>query len=175
MAQEPLRNITPAFHVARTVNGAVHVFQVYVQGERIYFIRVGAGPGADYAVAAQGGLVGALIGYWISSRRKKAQAERIEENRSKTLTQMLAEHKVNRVMDVADVSEGALEPGGWTLKKGTVLWRFNLRGEKKRVTCNFRKPEDVEAGIALLPRLFPDLRMDVALDQKSGRYLKKPK
>ena len=163
---------SPAFIVARAMRGGVHTFAVYLEPDRIGFIRLGTGPGIDYAVAAQGGLIGWLLGRWISAARKKRQRLRAEENRSKTLDEMLAQHRVNHAIPVADISDVSLEPGGWTLKKGSVNWRFQWPGEKKRTLCTLRDVSDTTAAINLLPRIFPDMRIEVQRDDRTGMYIK---
>lgn len=163
----------PSFAVNRGVRGNVHSFQVYLEPTRVVFIRLGMGPGAEYAAGVQGGLVGGLLMWWISSARKKREQRRAEENRTKTVDEMLADHKVNQAIPLSDFSDVSLEPGGWALKKGTVKWLFQLPGEKKRTLCVFRTPEDVRAGVEVLPQLFPGIRVAVELDPRSGKYLKK--
>ena len=164
---------TPAFLVARAIRGSAHVFQVYIEPRRICFIRIGAGPGAEHAMAAHGGLIGALIMLAFSSARKKKEQRRIEENQTKTIDQMLTDHKVNHAIWISDMTDVSLEPGGWTMAKGTVNWRFQVPGEKKRALCIFRKVEDIAAAMEVLPRVFRDVRVEVQLNERSGKYLKK--
>lgn len=166
---------SPTFRVVRGYKGSPHTYQVFFDRDRICFIRIGGGPGADVALAAHGGLVGALLSIWFSSRRKKKMETTARENEAKTLGRMLAEHKASHSIIIADVSDVSLEPGNWAMKKGTVLWKFQLRGEKKLSMCTFRAPEDTDAAMTALPRIFPNLRIEVAKDNKSGKYLKKPK
>ena len=168
-----MRSTAAAFSIVRGIRGSAHLFQVYVESQRLGFVRVGAGPGAEYAVAAHGGLIGALLAWWIGSARKKSEQRRIEQNQSKTLDQMLREHKASHVILLSDISEVSLEPGGWAMKKGTVIWRFRVRGEKKQTLCAFPKIDDIAAALDVLPKLFPSMRIDVQLDQRSGKYLKK--
>jgi hypothetical protein len=163
----------PAFTVARAIKGTAHTFHVYLDAGQAYFIRVGLGPGVEIMMAAQGGLIGWLLSRWFSSYQRNKQRQRIDEHRTKTLAQMLAEHKVNQAIRVADIHDAALLPGGWALAKGSVNWRFQVHGEKKPIQCTFRKPEDVTAAMTELPRLFPDLRVEVQFDPRAGKYLKK--
>jgi hypothetical protein len=162
----------PAFLVARAIRGTAHTFHVYFEPRRIVFIRVGLGPGVDYVFAAQGGLIGGLLMWWVSSNRKKRQQRRIEENQTRSLDEMLTDHRINHAIAMNDISDVSLEPVGWMLAKGTVNWRFQLRGEKKHALCTFRRIEDIQAAIDLLPTFFPETRIEVQLDGKSGKYLR---
>src|SRR4051812_14605127 len=125
----------PAFVVVRVFRGTAHTFQVYFESQRLVFIRLGMGPGIDYVVGAQGGLIGGLLMWWVSSARKKRQQRREEENRAKSIDEVLGEHKLNHAIPLSDLTDVSLEPGGWALKKGTVLWCFRLPGQKKRERC----------------------------------------
>jgi hypothetical protein len=163
--------VRPDFVVVRAVRGSAHSFQVYLQPDCVVFVRLGLGPGLEYAVGATGGLLGGLVAWWASSARQKRQKLREQENRSKALDQMLAEHKLNEAIPLSDFSEVRLDPGGWTRKKGSVLWRFRLPGRRRSELCQFRDLEDIHAGVQALPRAFPGIRIGVAFDPRSGKYL----
>lgn len=163
----------PDFYIRRAFKGTPHVFQVYITATQAWFIRVGGLGTTELVVASQGGLIGALIAWFMQSRRKKKEAEKIAENSAKTLEKMLAEHKVNHVIPLTNFGDASLEAGGWQYKKGTVIWKFDQPGEKKRVQCFFHKPEDVEAGVKRLPKIFPQIRVGVEFNAGKGKYLKK--
>lgn len=161
----------PDFYIRRAIKGTPQLFQVYFTATNAWFIRVGGTGSADAALAMHG-LVGALIAWYVQSRRKKKEEQKIAENTAKTLEQMLAEHKTNHVLPLSDLGDPSLESGNWAVKKGTVIWKFNQPGEKKRVECYFHKPEDTEAAMKKLPKIFPAIRIEVAFDQRKGKYLK---
>jgi hypothetical protein len=162
----------PDFYVRRAIKNAPHLFQVYFTATHAWFIRI-SGTGAGDAALAHHGLIGALIGIYLQSRRKKKEAQKIAEHSAKTLEQMLAEHKVNHVIPLSDFGDPALEGGNWTVKKGTVIWKFNLPAEKKRVQCYFHTPDDIDAAMKRLPAIFPSLRIEVVFDERKKKYLKK--
>jgi hypothetical protein len=162
----------PDFYIRRAIKSTPQLFQVYFTATNAWFIRVGGTGNADAALAMHG-LVGALIGWYIQSRRKKKEEQKIAENTAKTLKQMLGEHKTSHVLPLSDISDPSLEAGNWAVKKGTVIWKFNQPGEKKRAQCYLHKPEDTEAAMKKLPRVFPGIRIEVALDERKGKYLKK--
>jgi hypothetical protein len=169
-------SLTPAqpdFYVRRAIKGTPHLFQVYFTPTQAWFIRVGGTGAGEIVAAANGGLIGALFVWFLQSRRQKKETQTIAEHSAKTLEQMLAGHKVNQVIPLSNIADPSLEAGNWTVKKGTVIWKFNLPGEKKRVECYFHKDEDLSAGMNRLPRLFPGIRIEVALDERKGKYLKK--
>lgn len=161
----------PAFTVMRGVRGTAHTFQVYLRDGNVYFIRLAGGPGGEMAAAASGGLIGAVIAWWISSRRQKKQAQRAIENRAKTLEQMLGDHKVNHLISANDIEEASLDPGNWAMKKGTVIWRFRVRGEKKPSLATFVKPQDVQRAVEALPAFLPALQVNVRWDEMAQKYL----
>ena len=163
----------PDFYIRRAIKGTPHVFQVYITPTQAWFIRVGGTATTEMIVASQGGLIGGLIAWYMQSRRKKKEAVKISENTAKTLEKMLAEHAANHVIPLTNFGDPSLEAGGWQYKKGTVIWKFDQPGEKKRVQCFFHKQEDVEAGVKRLPKLFPGIRIGVEFNAAKGKYLKK--
>jgi hypothetical protein len=88
----------PDFYVRRAIKGTAHVFQIYITPTQAWFIRVGGLGTTEVVVAAQGGLIGGLIAWFMQSRRRKKEAEKLAENTAKTLEKMLAEHQANHVI-----------------------------------------------------------------------------
>jgi hypothetical protein len=163
----------PDFYIRRAIKGTPHVFQVYFTPTQAWFIRIGSLGTTEIVVAVQGGLIGGLLAAFMQSRRKKKEAQTIAQHTAKTLEQMLAEHNVNHVLPLTSIANSSLERGGWAYKKGTVIWKFQEPSEKRQTQCFFHKQEDIDAAMQQLPKIFQEIRIEVAFDERKGKYLKR--
>jgi hypothetical protein len=148
-----------------------HLFRVYITPRHLYFIRIGGARAQQQAIAYQGGLLGALIAHFAAKAAKKKQQKRVLENEDKPLDELMAGHKRNHTVAIGDISDAAIEAGGfWS--GGTVRLTFNQIGEKKRVTCTFDTAEDTEAALRCLGAVMPGLRVGVVYNERKRRYEK---
>jgi hypothetical protein len=160
----------PAFNARRSwAWKGDHLFRVYLSTTHLYFVRIGGA--RNQAAALHGGLLGALIGMWLNSMAKKKEAKRVMEFEDKSMDELLASHKRNHLIAVADMSDVAIESAGfWGGNKVRLAFRQN--GEKKPVRCVLEATSDVDAAIAQLPQLFPGLRVSVMRKEGKDKYVK---
>jgi hypothetical protein len=158
----------PAFNARRAwAWKGDHLFRVYLTQTHLFLIRIGGA--RNNAVAHQGGLLGMLIAHYMNKAAKKKEQKRVLENENKPLEQMMAEHKRNHVIAVADISDPAIEKGGFWSAGQTKL-TFNLSSEKKRVQCVLESVDDVRDALRTLPGLLPHLRVAVQFNEKKKRF-----
>jgi hypothetical protein len=162
----------PAFNARRAwAWKGDHLFRVYLSTTHLYFVRIGGA--RNQGAALHGGLLGALIGMWLNSMAKKKEAKRVLEFEDKSMDELLAGHKRNHVIPVADVSDLAIESTGfWGGNR--VRLAFRQVGEKKPVRCVLEGTSDVDAAIQQLPMLFPGLRISVQRKPGKDKYVKIP-
>ena len=161
----------PAFNARRAwAWKGEHLFRVYLTPQDAYFIRIGGAK--NNAVAVHFGLIGGLIALWAQKNAiKKNAAKKALQNEDKPLDQLLAEHKRNHIIQLADISDSAIEKGGFW-NGSTIRWTFQQAGEKKRVSCILEQTEDVDAAIQCLSEVFPALRVQVEYDEKKKKYVR---
>jgi hypothetical protein len=158
----------PAFNARRAwAWKGDHLFRVYLTQTHLFLVRIGGA--RNNAVAHQGGLLGMLIAHFMNKAAKKKELKRVLENENKPLEQLMGEHKRNHVIAVADVSDPAIEKGGFWSAGQTKL-TFNLTGEKKRVQCVLETVDDVHDALRTLPGLMPNLRVGVVFNEKKKRF-----
>jgi hypothetical protein len=169
--QGPVVPQRPAFNARRAwAWKGDHLFRVYLTPEQAWFIRIAGGQAN--AMTYQGGLLGALIAWWVNKRRKAKAARRVQENEDKPLEEMLAEHKRNHVIALADLGDPAIEAGGFWSGGGTA-WTFKLPTVKRRVRCPLETTEDVEAAIRCLQPILPGLRVGVEFNERKKKFVKR--
>ncbi len=162
----------PAFNARRswTWKGD-HLFRVYVTPGRLWFVRIGGSRQTNAAVGAQFGLIGALVTYFVNKHNRSKEAQRVRENEDKGIDELMASHKRNHMLETSQISNAAIEPGGFFSGQLCRL-TFNHAGEKKRVTCRFETADDVTAAISTLTPMLPGLRVGVEYNEKKKRYRK---
>jgi hypothetical protein len=165
----------PAFNAFRrwTWSGE-HLFRVYLTPEFVYFIRIGGARNQEQALYFQFGLIGWIVGHFMAKSRRKKEEARVYQMEGKFLEKLLSEHKKNFVFPTGDITDVALESGGWS-SGGLVKLSFNVKGEKKRLTMILDKVEDVHIAIRRLPQWFPGARVGIEFNEKKKKYVKAKK
>lgn len=95
-----------------------HVFRCYPTGDALYFIRIGASGQQGAVMAAQFGLLGGLIGYFVNKREKKKKQETLNAIAGSDPRTLLASHKYNFAVALSDIATVTLLPP--TMLSGTA-------------------------------------------------------
>ena len=162
----------PAFNARRvwTWKGD-HLFRIYVTPQHLWFVRIGGGKNSQRAATAQFGLLGALIGHFLQKQAKKKESRNVAINEDKPLPDLIAGHKLNHVLEAAEITDPGIEPRTIFTACAARL-SFNAAKEKKRVICYLESVDDVSSAIQTLTPLFPSLRVGVQFNEKKKKYVK---
>jgi len=109
------------------------LFRIYPVDGKLYFIKVGGSKRTRNVLAAEFGLIGMLIGYFIGKRQQKKTQERLNSVAGIPPEQLLDGDKVNSVMSVDEISDPALHPGSMWSGGKFGSFRFRDPKGKKRI------------------------------------------
>jgi hypothetical protein len=151
---------------------ADRVYRVYVRDDALYFIRIG-GQNLGTAVAAQFGLVGALVGQAVQKRTEAKRQATTAAQDQQDAQDLLSRHKDNFRIVSGEALASSVEPPTNPAGHGVHLARWLLTLPDKKLTLQLEQRADVEAVLAHLPRFFGDkLNVNVRWDEGKKRYQK---
>jgi hypothetical protein len=146
-------------------------FRVYARSERLYFISY-KGRSKLHLVLGQFGLLGALL--WLAFRKgfERKLAKLLAELDQADPQALLGRDSASFVLDGKQLLEQSVAPAG-LLKRGSAIaqWKFTAP-EKGAMTLCLATAPDVDAAIALLPRL-SDVSVELEWDVLKRKYVKR--
>jgi hypothetical protein len=145
-------------------------YRLYFRDGEFFFIRIG-GQSMD-AVAAQFGLIGALIAGWF--RRGQLSTEQIADLDRSQPKDLLAQHKHNFSLRTSDVIESSLDPAPLVPQYGVCTGRWTLRTrDGTKWSFQFDELEPMHAAIQYLPTVLgPQIRVGARWDEEKQQYRK---
>jgi hypothetical protein len=138
----------------------------------LYFIKIGSAKNANQAVAIQFGLVGALVAHFAAKRAEKQNQAKLNEVAGLPPEQLLAMDKVNRAIDIAQITDPSLEPSSFWSGHRFGSWRFRDERGKKKVFA-FEDGDNFQIAARRLPEIFGDrLRVNARWDDSRNKAVK---
>ena len=138
--------------------GLDRLYRVYLARGELFFIKIGGQGGLDHAVAAQFGLLGALVKSLLSQGSLAKQKQRLDQLDRLDPRSLLSRDKNNFRLSSAEVAESSIEPATKLPMHGphVGVWKLRLR-DGKTMTLQLDEPSEMEQALAVLPPLFGEL------------------
>lgn len=148
------------------------LFRIYAVDDTLYFIRVGGGKSTQRAVGVQFGLLGALVMYFVQKRVQRKTQETLNSIAGNDPRTLLANHKYNYTLPVADIATATIVPPSWLV--GTVgrLTIVTTNGKKRHHV--FDDVENMQAAVEQLPGILgPKLDVQAEWNDAKKKFRKK--
>ena len=153
------------------------MYRVYVLPQELVFIYVGSGGETQAAVAAQFGLVGALISAAANPAKKIQQRQ--QQLDTAQFDQLVADHKHNFRAPAAELTDISIDPRSTWLAvmfsqpQHVGVLRFTHAAQGKRRLC-INSLEDMQVAVECLPvALGHQVAVNVEWDQQKGKFVKR--
>ncbi len=164
---------TAAFNARATFTWeADRLYRVCIEDGALYFIRIGGQGGMNPAVAANFGLLGALVVGAAKSISERKRQERLAAQEQQRPQDLLSAHKHNFRLSPSDVMDSSIEPAASALSHGPNAGRWLLtQQDGKKWSLQFESVDDMQAALEVLPVLFGSrLRVNVQWNEKKKRF-----
>jgi hypothetical protein len=151
-------------------------YRVYVLPSELIFIRAGSTGELTTALAAQFGLLGALIAAALNHAKKNQQRQ--EELNSFTLDQLMNNHKHNFRIAIRELLDARLDPYSFGLavlhkpaQAGVFQFTHPTRGKVKLVLGS---TDEMQKAVELLPSMLRErLTVNVEWNERKKRFVRK--
>ena len=134
------------------------LFRIYALDGVLYFIRVGGGKTTQRAAAAQFGLLGGLIMYFVQKRAKRKTQETLNTIAGNDPRMLLSSHKYNYTLPVAEIASATILPPSWLV--GTVGRLTIVLANGKKRHHVFDDVDNMRSAVSQLPEVLGD-KLDV--------------
>ena len=150
------------------------LYRVYVERGEMFFIKIGGQAGVAVGVAAQFGVVGAMVLRSLKKRGDEKLALKISEQDRQHPSAHLSAHKHNFQTASTAVEHSSLEPPATIGAHGEHFgrWKLKLR-DAKEMLFQFESLDDMRAAHALLPFLGSAHVTNVVWDTAKNRFAKR--
>lgn len=145
-------------------------FRVYARSGRLYFISY-RGRSKLQRVLGQFGLLGALL--WLAFRKRfERKIEKLLAEFDQADPQaLLGRDSASFALEGKQLLEQSVAPAG-LLKRGSAIAQWKFTAPEKAMTLSLPTPKDVDAALALLPRV-SDVRVELEWDVQKRKYIRR--
>lgn len=154
--------------------GADRLYRVYLDRGELFFIRIGGQAGVAVGVAAQFGLLGAMVLKAHKKRSDEKLAARILDLDRQHPSAHLSGHKHNFHAATTAVRHSSLEPAAAMGAHGEHFgrWRFQVQ-DGKEILLQLETLDDMRSAFELLPSLGAVHASNVVWDSGRQKFTKR--
>jgi len=148
------------------------LYRVYVCGSQLAFIKIGGQSGVAEGVAAQFGLLGALLLAWWKKRSNKKLQQRLTEEDQQDIELLLGRDPKNFLMHPGQIARAAIDPPARFGTHGRHCGFWKLEGtDGKKQSFQFEEISEMREALEALPVVLgPALTINVRWDESKKKY-----